>query len=183
MLADADDSVLLIVDLQTRLTAAMDAGERERVNASTAMLARGSGELDIPVIVTRQYPQGLGDTDPAVAEALPDWAVTLDKTRFSAAGDPGIADALRMTGRRQVVLCGMEAHVCVLQTALELVAAAYTVFVIADGICSRNPDHAAGACARLRSAGVTVTNRESVLFEWLRDAAHPSFRTVSGLLK
>ena len=181
--ADATASVLLIVDVQERLAAAMAATDRERVCTTAALLARSAGELDIPVIVTRQYPRGLGDTDAGLAEALPDWSTVLDKTSFAAPDDPAIDEALRMTARQQVVVCGMEAHVCVLQSALALLDRGYSVLVVDDGVCSRRPEHAASAHARLHAAGATVMCGESVVFEWLRDAAHPAFRTLSGLIR
>lgn len=183
MLLDADDSVLLIVDMQTRLGASMPADAWASARATTVLLARAADELDLPVLVTRQYPKGLGDTAPELAAVLPDASVTVDKTCFSAADAGELRDALAMTGRSRVVICGMEAHVCVLQTAAGLVARGYTPFVVADGVCSRSPSHRDNALDRLGGGGITVTNRESCLFEWLRDARHERFRTVTSLLQ
>jgi nicotinamidase-related amidase len=182
-LLDADDSVLLLVDLQVRLAQAMPEADWRRVQAAAARLARGAGLLHVPVIVTRQYPRGLGDVDADVQAALPDGAVVLDKTAFSAAAEAEVAEALAMTGRSQVLVAGMEAHVCVLQSAAGLLEAGHETFVAADAICSRDPGHAGDARERLRAAGAAVTNTESALFEWLRDAAHPRFRDVSRLVK
>jgi isochorismate hydrolase len=111
-----------------------------------------------------------------VAAKLPASAVRIEKTAFSACG------ALPLT-RPQAVLAGMEAHVCVLQTALEMAAAGREVFVVADAVCSRTEANHANALARLRAAGVVVTNMESVLFEWLRDASHEQFRGISKLIR
>jgi nicotinamidase-related amidase len=138
--------------------------------------------VGVPAIATEQYPRGLGPTDPAVAAALPEGTPLLDKTCFACGGDEAFRLALAAAERRQVVLAGMEAHVCVLQTAL-LLHGDYQVFVVEDAVCSRNPDHHRNAMERLRQAGVTVTNTESVLFEWLRDAAHAQFKAVSALVK
>jgi nicotinamidase-related amidase len=183
ILLDADDSVLLIVDMQTRLGASMPADAWASTRDTTIMLARAAGELDLPVLATRQYPKGLGDTAPEITEALPDASVTVDKTSFSSAAADELRDTLEMTGRSQVVICGMEAHVCVLQTAAGLGALGYGPFVVADGVCSRAPSHRDNALARLRHAGITVTNRESCLFEWLRDARHERFKAVTSLLR
>lgn len=182
-LLDADDSVLLIVDMQTRLAAAMPAEAWAAGRDTAVLLACAADTLDLPILVTRQYPQGLGDTAPEIAGILPDRAVTVDKTCFAATDAGELRQALAMTGRSQVVLCGMEAHVCVLQTAAGLDALGYTPFVVADGVCSRSPAHRDNALARLAGAGVAVTNRESCLFEWLRDARHERFRAVTSLLR
>ena len=179
----AEDTALLVIDMQERLAAAMPAGAWTTARESTMRLARAASLLDLPVIVTRQYPDGLGDTDSGVAEALPDHAVTLDKTAFSASGDDRIAQALAMTARRQILVCGMETHVCVLQSVAGLLDGGYFPFVAADAVCSRDEDHRTGALQRMRTAGAVVTNRESALFEFLRDASHPRFRDVSRLIK
>lgn len=183
MLLDADDSVLLLVDMQTRLGASMPADAWASTRATAVLLARAAGILDLPVLVTRQYPKGLGDTVPEVAAVLPDASVTVDKTSFSSVNADGVRDALEMTGRNQVVICGMETHVCVLQTAAGLDALGYSPFVVADGVCSRSPAHRDNALERLGHSGITVTNRESCLFEWLRDARHEHFRTVTSLIQ
>lgn len=179
----ADDSALLVVDMQSGLAAAMDPAAWTRTRDTACLLARGAHELGLPVIVTRQYPRGLGDVDEHVSAAMPDWAVVLDKTRFSAAEADDIRDALRMTGRRQIVVCGMEAHVCILQTVAGLAGQGHVPFVVDDGICSRTRHHADNARDRMRAAGIELVNRESVLFEWLRDARHDRFKAISALLK
>lgn len=182
-LARSDDSILLMVDMQTRLAAAMEETPWSGARDNARLLARGAGELELPVIVTRQYPQGLGDTVPEIAAALPDHAVMLDKTCFPATDADEVAEALRMTGRQQVVVCGMETHVCVLQTVAGLVDHGYRPFVAADAVCSRKAAHSDNALRRIRGAGISVTNGESVLFEWLRDAGHDRFKAISALIK
>lgn len=182
-LLDAERSILLVVDMQTRLAAAMPADAWQRTRDAAIVLARAASELRLPVLVTRQYPQGLGDTDPTVAEALPDAAETIDKSCFSGCDAPALAQALEMTGRSQVLVCGMEAHVCVLQTVAGLAAAGYEPFVAADAACSRDPAHAANALERMRAAGVAITNTESALFEWLGDAGHERFKALSRLIR
>jgi nicotinamidase-related amidase len=182
-LLEPDDSILLIVDMQTRLAASMPIQAWTRARDSAILLARAADELDLPMLVTRQYPDGLGDTAPELTERLPDRTVTVDKTCFAAGDDDGVDQALAMTGRNQVVICGMESHVCVLQTASGLARSGYAPFVVTDGVCARSPEHDANALARLGAAGVVLTNRESCLFEWLRDARHERFKAVTSLLR
>ncbi|SMF95320.1 Nicotinamidase-related amidase [Methylomagnum ishizawai] len=178
-LCSADDSVLVVVDLQIRLLAAMAEADRAHLVKHTETLLQAAGALEIPVLYTEQYPKGLGPTVPALVERLPAMALCFEKTAFSCCAAEGFLSALKASGRGQVVLVGQEVHVCVLQTALELLALGFRVFVVEDGVCSRAQGHKHNALARLREAGAVVTNVESVLFEWLRDAAHPEFKTIS----
>lgn len=173
-LVRAADSALVVIDIQERLAAVMPA--REAVVRATGILLEAAARLDVPVLLTEQYPKGLGSTVPEVACKLPGGSPRMEKTCFSACA------ALPLT-RPQVVLAGMEAHVCVLQTALELAAAGREVFVVADAVCSRTEANSSNALARLRAAGVTITNTESVVFEWLRDASHEHFRALSKLIR
>jgi nicotinamidase-related amidase len=173
-LARAADSALAIVDIQERLSAAMPS--RDTVVRAAGILLTAATRLGIPVLVSEQYPKGLGRTVPELASALPGTATVVEKTAFSACAALPIS-------RPQVVLIGMEAHVCVLQTALELAAAGREVFVVADAICSRTEENRANALARMRDAGIAITNVESVVFEWLRDASHEHFRELSKLIR
>jgi len=136
--------------------------------------------------VTEQYPQGLGPTVPPVQEALPTDAVTLAKTSFSAARTPAIAErvaALRGSGLHQLVVCGTEAHICVLQSALEFRGTGVDVFVVADAVSSRSPHSVAAACARLLHAGCHWVTAEMAVFEWMEAAATDDFRALSPLFK
>ena len=173
-LARADDSTLVLIDIQERLAGVMPA--RESIVRSAGILLEAAGRIGIPVVATEQYPQGLGPTVAELTAKLPADGKRIEKTSFSACA------ALPLT-RPQVILAGMEAHVCVLLTALELAAAGREVFVVADAVCSRTEANRSNALARLQAAGVTVTNTESVLFEWLRDAGHEHFRAVSKLIR
>jgi nicotinamidase-related amidase len=173
-LARAADSSLVVIDIQERLAAVMPA--RDAVVRATGVLLEAAARLDIPVFVTEQYPKALGPTVADLAAKLPASATRLEKTSFSACAALPLA-------RPQVVLAGMEAHVCVLQTALELAACGREVFVVADAVCSRADANRENAFDRLRAAGVTLTNTESVLFEWLRDSSHEHFRALSKLIR
>lgn len=179
-----DNSALLIIDMQIRLAAAMPEASRIQVLHNSGILIEAAAQLAIPILHTEQYPRGLGTTEPALMERLSGKARYLEKTSFSCCDAAGFdAAACADINRTQWILCGMEAHVCVLQTALELRARGLEVFVVEDAACSRNPANHANAFARLRQAGVIVSNTESVLFEWLRDASHPQFKTLSALIR
>lgn len=182
-LCQAARSQLLIVDMQERLAAAMEASAREAALRAAGILAEASGRMTIPVTVSEQYPRGLGPTVDALRRQLPADARVLDKTAFSCCGDTGLLDALKAVRRPQVVVCGMETHVCVQQTAMDLLEAGFRPYVVEDAVCSRNPANKANALHRLRQAGVVVTNCESVLFEWLRDSRHAQFKALSALIK
>lgn len=177
------DSQLVIVDVQEKLSAAMPAAERRHVLRVIATLLQAAKLLEVPVALTEQYPQGLGPTESMLRLDIPAKAKTFEKTSFSCCDAQGFTDRLIETHRRQVILTGMEAHVCVLQTALELQVQGFEVFVVEDGVCSRDMRNHANAMHRLRQAGVVITNSESLLFEWMRDATHPHFKIISGLVK
>lgn len=158
----------------------------DRVAANAGILIRSAERLGIPITVTEQYPKGLGRTVPDVADRLPDSAAILPKTAFSGAGEPAIAAhlaRLRAEDRDQAILCGAEAHVCVLQTALGLRAEGMTVFVVADAVSSRSPHSVAAAQARLVQAGCVWVTTEMVVFEWLERAGTEEFRALAPLIR
>ncbi len=180
---NADKSLLVIVDLQVKLSAAMPESETKLTTTNTGRLLKAAGILNIPVLLTEQYVKGLGATDPAIALLLPEATPVFDKTGFSCCAAHGFNAALEATQRRQIILTGQEAHVCVLQTALDLLHKGLQVYVVEDAVSSRKPEHKLSALQRMQQQGITITNYESVLFEWLRDASHPDFKTISGLLR
>jgi nicotinamidase-related amidase len=184
MLIDKRRSLLLVIDAQERLLPAL--GDPDRVVANTAILLAGAARLDIPVTVTEQYPKGLGHTVPELSRRLPADAKVLAKTAFSAATEPAIAEHLarhRNEGRDHAVICGAEAHVCVLQTALELKARGWPVFVVADAVSSRSQHSVAAAMTRIVQAGCAWVTAEMVLFEWMGTAGTDDFRTLSELIR
>ncbi len=181
-LAQAEHCLLLVIDIQTRLAAALHDKPRKHVLKHSGMLCQAAAALNVPVIVTEQYPRGLGQTEAAVAAHLPE-VQPLEKTCFSCYRSEEFATALKQYQRDQVVLCGIESHVCVLQTALQLQQAGYQVFVVEDAVASRHKRHHKNAIARMRQAGVIISNVESVMFEWLGDAKHPAFKSLSRLLR
>jgi nicotinamidase-related amidase len=174
------ESQLLVVDVQERLVPAMEP-ERPFV-AACATLLRAADALEIPAIASEQYPKGLGRTVPELADLVPQ-PHRYEKMEFSCYANMGIRQALAGVNRSQVVLAGIEAHVCVLQTALNLTAAGNAVFVVTDATASRRPESREVAFRRMAGAGVTLVTLEMVLFEWLRSAADPEFRAVSKLIR
>ncbi|NOQ76454.1 MAG: isochorismatase family protein [Methylococcaceae bacterium] len=179
--AESDECFLVVIDVQERLMAAMPEGTRDAILKQIGILLQASTALKIPVTITEQYPRGLGSTEAELLSLSPSTA-TVEKTCFSCVDADDFMTSLRKSGRRSVILTGMEAHICVLQTALTLQGQGYQVFVVEDGVSSRTPENKNNALQRMRQAGVIITNTESVLFEWLADAKHAEFRTLSKLI-
>ncbi|MFI3187648.1 MAG: isochorismatase family protein [Methylococcaceae bacterium] len=177
------NSLLIIVDLQTKLSAAMPESEAELMTANACSLVQAAGFLSIPILLTEQYPKGLGATDISITNLLSENTLIFDKTDFSCCAAEGFTDTVANTDRRQIILVGQEAHVCVLQTALELIHLGYQVHVVEDAICSRKAEHKFYALQRMQQQGATITNYESVLFEWVKHSTHPEFKKISGLLR
>lgn len=172
----ASQSQVLVVDIQEKLYPALS--QADDLVGSAARLLGVARELGLPVVVTEQYPKGLGHTVEALAEELRE-ARVIEKIHFSAWQESAVQQALEARQRPQVVLLGAEAHVCVLQTALDLQQAGYQVKLVADAIASRDPANKELAMARLRQAGGEVVSVEMVAFEWLYRADHPQFKQVS----
>lgn len=182
-LCDANNSLLVLVDIQARLIAAMpEEASRVMLRNSTKVLEAAT-LLSIPVLVSEQYPQGLGRTVASITEGLPSAAQSFEKSAFSCYGSAEFMQAVNTHRRRQVIVVGLETHICVLQTALELHAAGLQAFVVEDACCSRNSLNQQNALLRLRHAGVIVSNTESVLFEWMRHAGHEHFKKISALIR
>ena len=137
--------------------------------------------MQVQPIVTEQYPQGLGETLPELKQYLTN-TKPIVKTAFSACAEPAFKQHLH-SDKTQIVLTGMEAHICVLQTALGLLQANKQVFLVEDAVISRESTNKANAIARLRDAGCMITNTESVVFEWLGDANHEAFKAISKLIR
>ncbi len=173
-------SQLVIIDMQTRLLTAMPPEAMQAVIKNCGILATAAAMLDVPVAITEQYPKGLGNTAPELSALLPNLK-PVEKITFSCMAEPKFSRQLTRD-RSQVVLAGMEAHICVLQTALDL-QNSKQVFVAEDAIISRNPSHKANALARMRDAGCIVSNTESIVFEWLGKAEGDAFKAISQLIR
>ena len=183
MLLDAAKSTLLLIDLQERLLPAMTG--REEVERRCAILLKAAKALELPVTVSEQYPNGLGHTVPGLlAEA--GTAPVFEKLSFSCWKDAALKDHLIGHHERQrplVIIAGIEAHVCVLQSAIDLAAAGFGVFAVADAMASRASSSVALAQERMRQNGIAVVNTEMVVFELLKQAGTAEFREFSGLIR
>jgi len=176
-------SQLLIIDVQEKLYPAT--AKPDEVIGRCAILLKSAHELGIPAVISEQYPKGLGPTAKNLLKHAGNAAV-MEKTAFSCLRDEAIYALLEIgsdEGRDQIVIGGMEAHVCVLQTALDLKGEDYEVFVVADAITSRAPASRKLAIARMRDAGITIINTEMAVFEWLERAGTPEFKVLSKLIK
>ena len=182
-LCDAQQSQLLIIDIQERLASAMPSDVIERVIANNTILLKAANELNIPVVYSEQYPTGLGNTLPVISENFNEESNSIIKTSFSCSGAEGFNEIIAKQKRQQIIISGIESHVCVLQSAIQLQRSGHSVFVVEDAICSRKKLNHKNAIERLRQVGVIVSNVESVLFEWLRNAEHPNFKNISQLIK
>ncbi|WP_234082949.1 hydrolase [Azonexus sp. R2A61] len=180
MVISRKDSLLLVVDLQEKLAPAIFEGDD--IIRNSVRLLEGARRLGVPAFVSEHYVSGLGPSVPAIRAAAVD-ARIFPKTHFSCWREPEIPALLRAAGRRQIVLTGAETHVCVLQTALDLLAADFDVFMVADAASSRTPLNRQLAFERLRSAGGQVVSSEMVLFEWLERGGTDEFRALLPLIK
>lgn len=174
MKIDAAQSVLLIIDIQEKLLPVIH--EKDQVLENALWMTRLANLLEIPLMVSEQYPKGLGGTVPELRKELPADAVR-EKTSFSCMG--GCLNGLSGNDRNQVILCGIETHVCVLQTALDFLAEGKDVFIVDEAVGSRRSRDKELALERMKAEGARIVSREMVAFEWLRGASHPQFRTVS----
>ena len=174
---DRERAALVVVDVQEAFRKAIPGFEE--VAAATATLVRGAGALGIPVVVTEQYPKGLGRTVDPVAAALPEGTEPVEKVRFSATE----ADGFDLGGRDQALVCGIETHVCVNQTVLDLLGDGVGVQVAADAVGSRTDANRTLGLERMERAGAALTSVETALFELLGGSDAPEFKEVQALVK
>jgi nicotinamidase-related amidase len=174
--------VLTVVDVQERLFNAMDAERRDDMVNNVKILASAARRLEVPVLVTEQYPKGLGRTLPEVKALLADLA-PFEKTVFSCAGAAGFMDRVKALGADHVILAGIEAHVSVLLTALDLLGRGLKVSVVADAVCSRRVANLEIGLAQARQAGAVITATETVVFQLIGSADSDAFRELSKLLR
>jgi len=189
-LLDVKRSVVVVIDLQGKL---MEMVHRpEMVIAATLRLLKLAALFEVPVILTEQYPRGLGPTHPEVRsafDALPGWKRHVEKTSFGCYGDEGFRRALDdarpglSPENRQVVAAGIEAHVCVMQTTLELIRNGQSVHLCWEAVSGRGEEYRRHALERMSLAGATLTNHESVGFEWARDKNHAAFKAMNELFR
>lgn len=179
-LMDADADLLVVIDLQARLMPAISGGEAAVADAGR--LIDGARALGIPVLATEQYPQGLGPTVDVIRDRL-DPSEIVSKITFSSWNEHAFRDRVIASGRRRLVVCGTEAHVCVLQTVLDAARAGFQLAVVADAVASRAPASKALALDRMARHGVEIVSTEMVLFEWLGWAGDDRFKAVLPLIR
>jgi nicotinamidase-related amidase len=181
---EMDSAVLVIVDIQERISAAMPAEVLQRMVKSVEIMWDAATVLEIPVIVTEQYPKGLGGTLPSLEERVVESGIQkVSKVTFSCCGEPAFVERLESTGRKDVILCGEETHVCLLQTALDLLERGFQVFVPGDAVCSREALNWQLGLDEMRQAGCVVSSVESLLFRMLGRAGTEQFKAISRLVK
>ena len=174
---------LVVIDVQERLFPAMDADHREEVMRNIKVLTATARRLHLGILVTEQYPKGLGHTLQELKDTLPAEVQPVEKVAFSCLGVDAFRSRLAATGARQLLLAGIEAHVCVLMSALDLLAEGYAVHIVADAVTSRTQANWRLAMAQLRQAGAVVTTTETVLFQLLRQADTDDFRELARLIR
>lgn len=174
------DTVLVVIDIQERLVAAMEEKVARHVIERTELLCFGAAQLNVPIMMTEQYPKGLGAT---VEQLRLETVKPHEKISFSCLDCRSFEEELRDKGRNQVVLAGMETHICVYQTAVALVEQGYQVTVPLDAVCSRRKENWRNGLDLMRGAGVSVSNSETVLFELLREASGDAFKAISKRIK
>lgn len=180
MILDAKHTQAICVDIQERLFPHIHG--HDELARRCAILIRGLRLLDVPIVVTEQYVKGLGTTIESIREALGAYQ-PIEKITFSCCGAPEVEARILSGHRHHVILFGIETHVCVQQTALDLLSQGQTVIVIEDCVSSRNPNDKRIAIERMRQAGAVITTMESVLFEVLRQAGTDTFKQISALVK
>ena len=179
-LIDENNCLVLVIDVQERLVASVfDGNIAERV----AKLVKGSEILGVPTVVSEQYPKGLGNTVKAVSENFGENTFVTEKTSFSFLREGGILDKIKSYGKKQVIICGIETHICVYQTAVELINAGFEVTVMTDGCSSRREFEHNTGLNLMEKAGARLASLEVILFELLRGAKHPKFKEVQALIK
>jgi nicotinamidase-related amidase len=174
------NTAALIVDIQERLLPAM--WEKETLLKNCLTLVQGLVELRVPLVVTQQYTKGLGETVAEIRSVIPDFEY-IEKRDFSCCDEPAVVEKLKQAGAQNVIICGIESHVCVLQTAVDLKEAGLNPMVVMDGVSSRTAENRELAKERFRFEGIMMTSVESVLFELTRSSAAPEFKAISKLVK
>lgn len=180
MRLNPNNTIIMVIDIQEKLYPVING--REELLSNTIHLLKGAALLKVPVILTEQYPKGLGKTVSEIAELLPD-AQAFEKVTFSSLGNEQVLEKLRSEGRNHVILCGMETHICVLQTVLDLNEQGFRTILLDDCVGSRHKRDKKAAMNRAEREGAYISTSEAVLFELLGSATNPQFKEISRLIK
>jgi nicotinamidase-related amidase len=178
-----DGTALIVVDIQERFFPAMEAERKDTFLENTRLLLQLANTMGLPVLLTEQYPKGLGKTIPPVLEALPPGTEPIDKLFFSSWRADGLADRFRETGARCAIVLGLESHVCVLQTVIDLLAADIAVHVPRDAVISRTRENCNTGLELMDQAGALISSTETIIFQMLERAGTEEFKIMSKLLK
>ncbi|AQP98948.1 hydrolase [Pseudoalteromonas aliena] len=177
---DATRSLFLVIDLQARLAPVID--NFSGVLNCALQLSHASQIHNVPTLITEQYKKGLGETHQQIQNALPK-AEYINKTFFSACEEPHFLEILQSYARSEIIVIGTEAHVCVLQTCLDLLQNGFNVIIAADAVGSRNKEHVRIALDQLRQAGAIISCAETIIFQWTKNAATPTFKEILPIVK
>ncbi len=186
-LINREELLVVVIDIQERLLPAICNGDA--VVKKTIQLLQGASKLEAPIILSEQYPKGLGNTQQEILDAINKEEesgakiLRIEKTTFSCTKCKDFAENLKSLKRKQIVLCGIESHICVTQTALGLIEQGFSCFIAADAIASRDSNHTAIAIERMRDAGATILPVESILYEGLIDSKHSAFKDICKIIK
>ncbi|MBA3805823.1 MAG: hydrolase [Acidobacteria bacterium] len=178
---DAAQTALAIIDMQEAFRASIS--DFAETAARIALFAHAAQLLNVPIIVTEQYPKGLGHTANEIRAVLPDNLEIIEKTAFSASGAQNFETALERAGARSILVCGIEAHICVNQTTHDLLARGFHVHLLTDCITARTEQNKQLAFARMQQSGAIPSSTEMALFELMRDARHEQFKSIQKLIK
>ncbi len=177
---DTSNSLLLVIDIQDRLVASLD---KDVIVTRVGKLVDAANILDVPVVLSEQYPKGLGHTVPLISSKLKEGTPVVEKTSFSLLREEGFLDRIKAYGKKQIVICGIETHICVHQTTEELINAGFEVVVAKDACASRSKYEFKQGIEAMHDNGAKISCVEIILFEWLRGAKHPKFKEVQALIK
>lgn len=180
---NAQNSLFLIIDLQGNLASAMKKDVYSNVEKNVDLLISSCNILNVPIIVTEQYKKGLGTTVEQIKNNLGERYKPVDKLSFSAYAEPAVQSAIKQLNKKYVIVAGIESHVCVLQTALDLISEDYIVHIISDAVCSRFKNDWENAMDYMINAGAVISTTEIVVFQLLRKAGTPEFKAISPLFK
>ena len=176
-----NDSLVLIIDIQEKLLRA--AYNSEQIEKKACVIAKSAKILNIPVIITEQYPKGLGKTVESIKNVLNNYGSTFEKTSFSAIDNPEILDAIIKTNKKQIIVLGIETHICVSQTVNSLIQKGFEVSVLSDASGSRFDSEHIRGLERIKNNGGSIITTEIAIFEWLKSSKHPKFKEVQALIK
>jgi nicotinamidase-related amidase len=177
---DKNNTALVIIDIQERLAAVMKM--KDAVVSNCLHLIELAKMLDIPIVLTEQYPKGIGQTVEPIRKALPEYR-PIEKLTFSCCDEPSFPDAIRKLNKKTLVVTGMETHICILQTSIGLLREGFNVHLVKDAVCSRTKENWKVACEFMRDAGAVITCTETVLFQLLQIAGTEEFKAISKRIK